>query len=170
MSTHSIVPDDIQDVHNQFSITSSWETFPQSECILSLRAPTWKQGNDILRFWYPGSRVTLRGPRSHSWSPVKLCKYELMSSLIASRINSIDIILEFQIPAPSRVLPHRIDITRFRPDSSLPDKHDVQEIQISRRMMDNVHNNTVIQKLDRNSNLETGFSCSPLKPPSGPSE
>ena len=40
-----------------------------------------------------------------------------MSSLIASRINSSDIILEFQIPAPSSVLPHWIDITRFRPDS-----------------------------------------------------
>ena len=50
----------------------------------------------------PGSRVTPRGPRSHSWSPGKLCKYELMSSLIASRINSSDIILEFQIPALER--------------------------------------------------------------------
>ena len=71
-----------------------------------------KIGNDILI-----PRVTHRGPRSHSWSPGKLCKYELMSSLIASRINSSDIILEFQIPAPSPVLPHWIDITRFRPDS-----------------------------------------------------
>ena len=34
-----------------------------------------------------------------------------MSSLIASRINSSDIVLEFQIP----VLPHRIAITRFGP-------------------------------------------------------
>ena len=33
-----------------------------------------------------------------------------MSSLITSRINSSDIILEFQIP----VLPHRLSITRFR--------------------------------------------------------
>ena len=41
----------------------------------------------------------------------KLCKYELMSSLITSRINSSDIILEFQIP----VLPHRVAITRFVP-------------------------------------------------------
>ena len=75
-----------------------------------------------------------------------------MSSLIASRINSIGIILEFQIPAPSR---HNKIQARLIIRTNMISR---KEILISRRMMDNVHNNTVIQKLElENSKLETGF-------------
>ena len=86
-----------------------------------------------------------------------------MSSLIASRINSSDIILEFQIP----VLPHRIAITRFGPvrliiteQTRCPGNYDftLNDGQRSQQYWAGM-----IQKLDQNSNnLETGFSCSQL--------
>ena len=105
MSTlYSIVQDDIQDVLIQFSIT------PRD--ISSVPVHPISEGTNLkIGKCYSDIPCHSRGVEVSQLVIHKLCKYEIMSSLITSRINSLDIILEFQIP----VLPHRVAITRFVP-------------------------------------------------------